>query len=517
MKHNILYIGFLGAAMMLTSCSEDFLEVKSHTQEYADEYYKDADHISQSLVAAYSPLEWNDWNGVQYCPQNIMSDIMADDIWPGGASRTDNQFWHLMANYEAIPTNTMTGLWSNMYSGVKRCNDLLQYAETSRDNLTDEQYNSWTAQARVLRAYYYNLLWKFYGNIPYYTVNPTGDYHAPQLTADSVYANVITDLEGAINLNALPMYWDEDNLGRVSQAMAYMLYAEMVMYQNDQTRYSKALSYMKAIINDSHYGLVDDYASIWTSDGEWSKESIFEVNYTDDKSFRGWGTGDASMAGGTVLPRVISVPGGIADLGVDDGWGFAPVRTSAYQMYVSNDTRRDASILDVRAYNAANPDFKARYENTGFWIAKYAAYSKNVARATGDKQLNYNNNLRVYRYAETLLNAAELLVRTGGSTTEASRYLNEVHHRAGLINDVEPTLDNILNERHLEFLGEGKRYWDLIRTGKAATVLVPAGETDANGNETQYRTNTWSEARKYIPIPYTEIAADPSLKQNSNY
>ena len=354
MKHNILYIGFLGAAMMLTSCSEDFLEVKSHTQEYADEYYKDADHISQSLVAAYSPLEWNDWNGVQYCPQNIMSDIMADDIWPGGASRTDNQFWHLMANYEAIPTNTMTGLWSNMYSGVKRCNDLLQYAETSRDNLTDEQYNSWTAQARVLRAYYYNLLWKFYGNIPYYTVNPTGDYHAPQLTADSVYANVITDLEGAINLNALPMYWDEDNLGRVSQAMAYMLYAEMVMYQNDQTRYSKALAYMKNIINDSHYGLVDDYASIWTSDGEWSKESIFEVNYTDDKSFRGWGTGDAIIAGGTVLPRVISVPGGIADLGVDDGWGFAPVRTSAYNMYVSNDTRRDASILDVRAYNCAS-------------------------------------------------------------------------------------------------------------------------------------------------------------------
>ena len=69
------------------------------------------------------------------------------------------------------------------------------------------------------------------------------------------------------------------------------------------------------------------------------------------------------------------------------------------------------------------------------------------------------------------------------------------------------TIDNIIDERHKEFVGEGKRYWDLIRTGKAATTLVP----DAYG----YRTNTWTEKKKYLPIPLSEIdASHGTLTQN---
>lgn len=504
----ILSLSLLVAATAMTGCSDSFLEVESKTQQPAEEYYKDSLHITQSLVAAYSPLEWNDWNGSEYNPQNIMADIMADDIWVGGASKTDNLFWHLMMNYEATPVNCMGGVWSNMAAGIKRCNDLIQYADTYKDNVSTRTYNQWTAQARLLRDYYYCMLWKFYGNIPYHESNSTdGKYSYPQLSADEVYKNVIADLEGVINLNALPMYWDESNLGRVSQAMAYMLYAEMVMYQNDQSRYPQALKYMEAIINDGHYALDPDYAHIFTEAGEWGSESIFEINYTDKKSFRGWGSGDAIVAGGTVMPRVISCPRAIAALGTDDGWGFAPVRLSTYDMFAANDTRRDVTCLDVRAYNEADPDFKPRYQNTGLWLGKYTAYSKNVEEATGDKQLNYNNNLRVYRFAETLLNAAELLVRTNGDVNKAKGYLNAVRHRAGLSTDKDATIDNILQERHLEFVGEGKRYWDLIRSGKAKTTLVP--------DEFGYRTNTWSESKKYLPIPYNEIAADPNLKQNN--
>lgn len=83
-----------------------------------------------------------------------------------------------------------------------------------------------------------------------------------------------------------------------------------------------------------------------------------------------------------------------------------------------------------------------------------------------------------------------------------------MHKRAGLTNTVEPTIDNILEERHLEFVGEGKRYWDLVRSGKAASVLVP----DTYG----YRTNTWSAKKKYLPIPQGEIdAAQGTLVQNN--
>ena len=56
-------------------------------------------------------------------------------------------------------------------------------------------------------------------------------------------------------------------------------------------------------------------------------------------------------------------------------------------------------------------------------------------------------------------------------------------------------------------MGEGKRYWDLIRWGLAGTVLVP----DAYG----YRTNSWTESKKYLPIPSSEIDASMNtLKQN---
>ena len=80
--------------------------------------------------------------------------------------------------------------------------------------------------------------------------------------------------------------------------------------------------------------------------------------------------------------------------------------------------------------------------------------------------------------------------------------------RAGLITELEPTVDNIIEERHLEFVGEGKRYWDLVRTGKASTVLVP--------DEYGYRTNTWSVNKKYLPIPQSAIdSAQGSLTQNN--
>lgn len=99
------------------------------------------------------------------------------------------------------------------------------------------------------------------------------------------------------------------------------------------------------------------------------------------------------------------------------------------------------------------------------------------------------------------------MLRTGGDAALAETYLNLVHNRLGLTSHVSATIDNILNERHLEFVGEGKRYWDLVRTGKAATTLVP----DKYG----YRTNTWSEQKRYLPIPQAEIdAAQGTLKQN---
>jgi len=355
-------------------------------------------------------------------------------------------------------------------------------------------------QARTLRVYYYNNLWHYFGNIPFYLENLSSPYTAPQLKADDVYKQLITELEAVINSNVLPMEWPSSQYGRVSQAMAYMMYAEIVMYQKDTSRYPQALEFMQKIIGDSHYGLMDNYADIWKESGEWCKESIWEINYDDNNNERGWSSPMA--VGGTVLPTLIS-PNGfhyLKDYGFDgDGWGFLPVRIETYNMFNPADKRRAATCWDVRGTTYTN-----RYQDTHIWLAKYIAQNANNKDAGFDANLNYNNNLRVYRFSETLLNAAELILDK--DPAKALEYFNQVHTRAGLPAMTSITLDDIIQERRLEFVGEGKRYWDLVRTGKAASVLVP----DSYG----YRTNSWTEKKKYIPISQGELDSDHNLVQN---
>ena len=484
-----------------TSCSDSFLEVENPSGEPLEEYYTTDEHINEALNAAYDPIHWPDWGLGQYNALNIDAEIMGDDFWVGGANKSDMQNWHMLFNYEANASNTLSSLWTVDYSGIKRCNDLLKYIPWAEGNLTAENKASYEMQGRALRVYFYNNLWHYFGNIPFYLENLTSPYTAPQLKADEVYDNLITELEAVIDSKALPMRWDDKNSGRMSQAMCYMMYAEMVMYQNDKTRYPKALQYMQEIISDKNeYGLVDDFASIWKESGEWSKESIWEVNYEDGNNERGWGSPLA--IGGTVMPTLIS-PNGWPKIDgwTQDGWGFLPVRLETYNMFSSNDKRRDATIWDARGV-----EYTERYQDTHLWLGKYRPLDENNAQASGDKNLNYNNNLRVYRVAEAYLNAAELLLETGGDASQAKEYVNTIRRRAGITELGAVTKDDVINERHLEFVGEGKRYFDLVRTGKAASVLTP--------DEYGYRTNSWTEKKKYIPIAQAELDSDPALVQN---
>ncbi len=503
MKSIYKIFGLAAMALGLSACGDDFLNVTSPTQTSSDEYFSTKDHVDEAVVAAYDPLQWTDWGMGSYEPFIMMSDIMADDLWVGGSNKTDNENWHLMANYSATPLKVISGIWVEAFSGIKRCNDVLASIEAGVPGATEKDINYWKAQVLVLRAFYANWLWKFYGNVPYYEVNLTEPYIQEQMSADNLYACMVGDIETALSLNALAFRASDAEAGRVTTAMAYMLFTEIVMYQKDQPRYSKALGYMKEIINSTDYDLEPDYTRIFKEEGEWCKESIWEINYIDDNATRDWG--NPLTAGGTVLPTLISPnnwPSG--QDGHNGGWGFCPVRLETYNRYSADDTRRDATCWDVRDQQGT---YNMRYQDFGFFLEKYAAQADGNKDQKASSELNYNNNWRIYRYSEALLNAAELLVLTGGSNSEAKTYLNDVRRRAGLRTELEPTIDNIIEERHLEFVGEGKRYWDLIRTDKAATVLVP--------DEYGYRTNSWTPNKKYLPIPQTEIdRSQGSLTQN---
>ena len=435
---------------------------------------------------------------------------MGDDFWVGGSNATDNEHWHKLFNFEGSGNHTLATLWGDFYSGIKRCNDAIKYAGWE-GNASANFRRSMEMQARLLRVYYYNILWHYYGNVPFYLENLSLPYTAPQLTADEIYNLLLPELEDIIASNVLPMRWEANESGRVSQAMAYMLYAEMVMYQNDSARYPTALGFMKEIISDSNYALNPDFKDLFDESGEWCAESIFEINYNDDQAQRDWG-GAAINAGGTVFPTLCSPNGWGGGEGWDsgnDGWGFLPMKVETYNMFTENDKRRNVTCWDVRDYT-----YTERYQDTHIWHGKYRPQSDNNKDCPTSKNLNYNNNKRIYRYAETLLNAAELLLQTGGSVSEAAGYVNEVRARAGLAALNGVTIDDIFTERHLEFCGEGKRYFDLVRAEgipgaiqKASTVLVP----DTYG----YRTNSWTPSKKYIPLAQSELDADPTLKQNN--
>jgi len=501
----IFSIGLL--ALSLNSCSDDFLTVEPASSVLADKtYFNTKAHLTESLIAAYDPLKWYDYF---YSYENLpfVADIMSEDMMVGGSDENDCLYLHRISNYNAQPTSVCNQSWTICYSGINRSNLVLQFIDNASD-MTNEEKTEYKAEATVLRAYYYSILWKYWGNVPYYESNLTFPYICAQSNHDQVYEKIATSLESIISQDVLSMKSASGSEGHVTQAMAEMLYADVVMYQKDETKYSTALAYMKDIISSTQYSLVQDFASMWESSGEWGTESIFEINYTAKNGARDWGSPIAT--GGTVFPKLIGINSLSGSSDYDGGWGFGPVSKSAYDMFDANDKRKDASILNFANYSTTGATYSPRYEDTGYFLKKYLPRKGGNAGYTGNADMNYNNNVRVYRYAETLLNAAELILRTNGgndnASGEAQTYLDEVRTRAGLTSKTV-TIDNILDERHKEFVGEGKRYWDLVRSGKASTVLV-AGSTLT-------RTQNWTESKKYLPIPQGEIdAAQGTLTQN---
>lgn len=501
MKKLSIFIITILALFTWNSCSEDFLQVESATQLYVSDYYSTQDRIFEALVAAYDPLSWIDYAWGQYTNIGLVSDVMSDDVYVGGSDENDCPYLHKMSNYSALSTLVVSDLWTTFYSGVNRANNVIQNLDNVKD-LSDADKAQYKAEAEVLRAFYYNWLWKLWGNIPYYEENLGYPYTTAQLSADEVYNGIVTTLEDAIDNGGLPMKATEAWSGRVTQAMAYMLYTEVVMYQNDESRYEKALSYMNDIISSGQYSLVENYDSIWEESGEWGSESIFEINYFNENGQRAWD--NAIGDGGSVYPKLIGIYGIMNSTDYASGWGFEPVRKETYAMYEDNDTRRDGGILNFADYAAeTGSTYNPRYQDQGLFLKKYIARFGGNANSSGAADMNFNNNFRVYRYSETLLYAAELLARGVSGTGSAQQYLDMVRTRAG-VGSISATVDNILQERRLEFVGEGKRYWDLIRSGLASTYLVP----------NDYRTVTWSESKKYLPIPQAEMDADPALVQN---
>jgi hypothetical protein len=528
-KYIYIFIFMLLAG--LASCSDDFL-ANSSTERQASGEPATEGAILSNLAATYQILLFDSYADNNYNSTVLMSDLRSDDIFKGGGDAGDQHQLYLLSLFTTSPEENIGGLWNIYFSGISRANNAIEACEnavgfdTPADAKRLEQYK---AEAHFLRAYYTHWLWKFWGNIPYFeSLLTEAPYMVRQHTADEIYAEIIADLDFALGKdddgnNRLPMRLLKNDqgqnnpasLGRINKATAIMLKARVVLYQKDQSRYGEVTANLAEVINSNEYTLFPDFAEIWVdanevTNNDQNRESIFEVNHLPEG--KTWSSGWQGY--GTNLPAFISPNSLNAGNNVGDfkgGWGFGPVRPAIWDIYENGDTRREASI------NRWEPgQYTARFQDTGLFLAKYAA--RVGYNPQGDTDLNYCNNLRLFRYAETLLTYAELLIMHGQSPVSgitAQACMDEVRERAfGAPASIPATVENIKMERRREFLGEGLRFWDIVRWGDTRILSENLPEYNS--------VRTWNDYNKYLPIPQSEIdrtagMGEFELQQNTGY
>ena len=503
----ILFTAFIG----LNACGEDFLTSLPTEQQAAGSPATEGAILS-NLGAAYQVLLFDSYAANNYNSIVLMSDLRSDDIYKGGGDAGDQRQLYLLSLFTSTPQELPEGLWSIYYSGLARCNNAITACENAVE-VNAVKLEQYKAEAHFLRAYYMHLLWKFWGNIPYFEEPLTeSPYMTKQFTADEIYKVVMDDVDFATGKTEsgeyrMNMNTTGSNLGRVNLAAAMMLKARVVLYQKDTQRYAEVTKDMAEIINSGAFSLFNDFAKMWIDENEFSNESIFEVNHLPEG--KTWASGWQGY--GTNLPAFISpneLKGGNKTGDFKGGWGFAPVRQASWDIYEEGDSRREGSINKWE-----DGQYVPRFQNTGLFMAKYAA--RVGYNPQGDTDLNYANNLRIFRYSETLLNYAELVVvhgqtPVGGLTGQSA--LDQVRQRAfGKPSAIPATVENIKLERRREFVGEGMRFWDLIRWGDTAILT----------ESTDFSTRTWNDNNKYLPIPQSEIdktkGTEFELIQNPGY
>ncbi|MES2419150.1 MAG: RagB/SusD family nutrient uptake outer membrane protein [Bacteroidota bacterium] len=498
-KYIIGTIAIVAMMQILTSCKKDFLELTPKGTALEDNFYKNETEVMQGIIAVYDVTQWGTTGG--YTMKMPLLSAASDDCYAGGSNASDQPSWVAFDNFNMDSRiGPQGGLWSKNFTGINRANLILSKIDKAT-NLSAGFKTRVVAEAKFLRAYFYFDLVRFFGKVPLIvTVLPTEElYKQTQSTPAQIYAQIEKDLRDAIP--GLPPTIASGEKGRISQGAAKAQLGKVLLYQNDNAKIAEAATLFEDVNrvgNAYGYALLSNYAEIFNPANKFNSESILEIPHSNNAAWTDWGWINGGE--GNVATQFIGMDSYNGDT-YSSGWGFCPV-TEDLANVMKNDPRFDATIIDGKALKAAGATYNARYQNTDYFIKKYAPL-KAFRSASGVAEQNWPIDEIEIRLADTYLMQAEALVRSNGNTTRAQQLLDAVRARVGLAS-IPATLDNIYNERRLELATEGHRFFDLVRTGKAVTVLGPVG-FKANKSE-------------YLPIPQTEIdVTKGGIKQNPGY
>ena len=476
-------------SVLLASCNEEFInEEPPYTIDSESYFNSEADYYN-ALIGAYDLLHATYINV-------LLGEIASDNTLSGGESATDVVGFQQVDEMTHTPVNSnLKDVWNWMFAGVQRCNYILEFKDKTSFNGKEQII----AETRFLRAYFHFELVKWFGGIPLkgdkrFALND--EKIIPRSSVSEVYASIEADLIYASN----NLSTTAPEIGRASKGAAQALLGKVYLYQN---KFSLAASTFENLISTSPYSLVTDYNTIFENNNENNVESVFEVQYNDAKgaSFDCLQCSQGNVAVGFNGIRNYNGPF------FDGGYSFNVPTQNSYDAYEAGDNRRDVAILNIAAWATANnATYGTGYKHTGFFNRKYLARKGDTN--IGDQNLTNPNNYRAIRYADVLLMAAEAYNRGGIDDNKARLYLNQVRRRAfGDTNhDISASgaalTDFILEERRLELMGEGHRFFDLVRTNRAVGKIP--GFT-ANKNE-------------LFPIPIEEIQfSNGNWNQNPGY
>jgi starch-binding outer membrane protein, SusD/RagB family len=494
---------------VMYSCTK--LDEKPYTTLDPNSFYKNGDELGMAASAVYNrfraAVNVNYFMALETvtelgAPTNTKGDMPKANAW-------------IDVNNAAV--NYGPGFWANAYRVINAANIVLARGEdvTMDQGKKERMY----AEVRFLRAYTNYILVRLYGGVPIpksYTSGLDG-LEIPRNTVQENYDQIIEDLKFAIEKLPAKKDYPGSEKWKASKGAAQALLGEVYLtrgsMENNVDFFKLSKQYLGEVIASGEYDLESDYKNLWfwyNQSNKNSIESLFELQFGSDQ-----GNGVTLYFG--------CYNGRLKSLGSTHFLRTGP-SISAYLSYEQKD-KRLAGFLTEFADNTGkllkfNPNDNGAFPGTDGWASSGPGnvkwYDRTDAAYQNDRSLV---NTYMIRYADVLLNYAEVENRLSGPTSDALDKLNKVRRRAGL--DPLDGLsqqgldDAILRERGWEFIGEGQLYYDELRTDRLGKNVYEHVKAGVQKKVYQYLPLQFVPQKTFLwMIPQGDLNSNPALQQN---
>ena len=556
-KHIFLTGSLALTVLAMTSCS---LDTESMTEQNDETAYRNQEAIEQTLVGCYDG--WQRTISSASVGIYLVAEFASEQAHGGLGvpdAKNNNAIDQFDLSIAPSYNNLFNDDWVHYYEAIFRCNKVIaNEAVTEWDS--EAAKGRVIGQARAIRAILYFDLARMFGDVPLLTA-PSSENIA-RTPAAEVYRQIFEDLKYAaanIPAEAFPLSARESNDGRITKyaaeallARAYLYYTGYYGTENDGCTKQEAIDALNDVIQNGGYELETNYADLfmpactrdassgdnyaWETtykgkyyNGGWksdiSKEVVlnlkFAVTSDYDEDENGKANSDGNVFSVYLGPRNVCANSVL----IASGWGACSV-TKAFVDKYKTDPRFSTCVwsCDEAGFKA---DLNDTYEYTGYYTRKYApmCFADGTRQEVGfnlgvaHMNITYYQDWTVMRYADVLLMHSELTGTADG--------LNEVHRRACPGETLTYSIENIRNERAIEFAFEGIHYWDMMRyekdgayAGRAIAEAQNGAVVLNGGQETTVRfdVNNFTAKKGLMQIPNTQITLSGGvLTQNAGW